>query len=127
MTAGKAIELADGMRPNNEFDAELKLAWLRQADARMRHSIVERSACGDYDMVGADITGDEELEYDTQLMAPEAFCSIYPHWLCAQMDLALGETARAANELQLYTDYVQEFAVWMRRKYPPVGGAQWRY
>ena len=40
------------------------------------------------------------------------------------MDLALGETARAANELQLYTSYVQEFAAWVRRKYMPVGSGR---
>jgi len=43
------------------------------------------------------------------------------------MDLALGETARAVNELQMYSDYCQEFAAWMRQKYPPAGGVQWRY
>ena len=36
----------------------------------------------------------------------------------------LGETARAANELQLYTSYVQEFAVWVRRNYMPAGGGR---
>ena len=50
--------------------------------------------------------------------------ALYPHWLAAQMDLALGETARAANELQLYTSYVQEFAAWVRRNYMPVGGGK---
>ena len=44
--------------------------------------------------------------------------------LAAQMDLALGETARAANELQLYTSYVQEFAAWVRRNYMPVGSGK---
>ena len=43
------------------------------------------------------------------------------------MDLALGETARGANEMQLYADAVQEFAAWMRRSYAPAGGALWRY
>jgi hypothetical protein len=61
------------------------------------------------------------------LLAPEAFCPLYVHWMCAQMDLALGETARAMNELQVYSDYLQEFAVWMRKRYAPAAGAQWRY
>lgn len=88
--------------------------------------MVSRSACGDFDAVGADMAGDG-LEYDTQLLAPDAFSALYQHWLCAQMDLALGETARAVNELQMYSDYCQEFAAWMRQKYPPAGGVQWRY
>ena len=70
---------------------------------------------------------DAGLEYDTPLLAPDACSALYVYWLCAQMDLALGETARAVNELQMYSDYVQEFAAWMRRRYAPAGGAQWRY
>ena len=128
MTAGQAIEQADEMRPNNEFSDTLKQNWLRQCDARLRSSIVKRSICGDFDAVGADIAWADGLEdYGTELLAPEEFCPLYTHWLCAQVDLALGETARATNELQMYSDYVQEFAAWMRRKYPPAGGVQWRY
>lgn len=126
MTAGKALELADQMRPNNDFGDEMKQMWLRQCDARLRQTVVNRSTCGDFDAVGADMAGDG-LEYDTQLLAPDAFSALYQHWLCAQMDLALGETARAVNELQMYSDYCQGFATWMRQKYPPAGGVQWRY
>ena len=127
MTAGNAIEISDEMRPNNEFSDGLKQNWLRQCDARLRSSVVQRSACGDFDAVGADVSWADGLAYDTELLAPEEFCPLYTHWLCAQMDLALGETARATNELQMYSDYVQEFAVWMRRHFAPAGGVQWRY
>ena len=77
--------------------------------------------------MGADTAWAEGLAYDTELLGPEQFAPLYVHWLCAQMDLALGEVARAANEMQLYSDYVQEFAAWMRRRYAPAGGVQWRY
>ena len=127
MTAGQAIEQADELRPNNQFTDSLKQSWLHQGDARMRTSIVQRSRTADFDAVGADVNWNEGLEYETVLLAPEAFCPLYVHWLCAQMDLALGETARAMNELQVYSDYLQEFAVWMRKRYAPAAGAQWRY
>ena len=55
MTAGKAIELCDQMRPNNDFADEMKQMWLRQCDARLRQTVVNRSACGDFDAVGADM------------------------------------------------------------------------
>ena len=119
--------MADEMRPNNEFSDRMKQLWLRQADSGLRRNVVERSNTGsDFEGRGADTLWDEGLEYDTPLLAGDAAEALYPHWLAAQMDLALGETARAANELQLYTDYVQEFAAWMRRKYVPVGGAALR-
>ena len=125
MTVGKAIETADKLRANNNFDRELKLLWLRQADSGLRRSVVERSDTGsDFEGRGADILWEEGLEYDTPLLADNAAEALYPHWLAAQMDLALGETARAANELQLYTSYVQEFAAWVRRNYMPVGGGR---
>ena len=79
---------------------------------------------GDFEDKGADILWNDGLEYDTPLLACCAAEALYPHWLAAQMDLALGETARAANELQLYTSYVQEFAVWVRRNYMPAGGGK---
>ena len=116
MTAGQAIEQSDEMRPNNEFSDGLKQNWLRQCDARLRSSVVQRSVCSDFDAVGADKAWADGLAYDTELLAPEEFGPLYTHWLCAQMDLALGETARATNALQMYSDYVQEFAAWMRRK-----------
>lgn len=47
MTAGMAVEMADGMRPNNDFDDRLKQNWLRECDARLRKTVVERSSCGD--------------------------------------------------------------------------------
>mgnify|MGYP000006525061 FL=1 len=127
MTAGNAIEISDEMRPNNEFSDIMKQNWLRQCDSRLRGSVVKRSATADFDAVGADIRWNNGLGYEAELLVPEEFSPLYVHWLCAQVDLALGEVARAANEMQLYSDYVQEFAAWMRRRYPPAGGAQWRY
>lgn len=125
MTAGEAIKMADERRPNNSFSDEMKQLWLRQADSGLRRSVVERGDTGgDFEGRGADILWEEGLEYDTPLLADGAAEALYPHWLAAQMDLALGETARAANELQLYTSYVQEFAAWVRRNYMPVGGGR---
>ena len=43
MTAGKAIELCDQMRPNNDFGDEMKQMWLRQCDARLRQTVVNLS------------------------------------------------------------------------------------
>ena len=84
MTAGKAIELCDQMRPNNDFGDEMKQTWLRQCDARLRQTVVNRSACGDFDAVGADMAGDG-LEYDTSCWhrMPSAHCTstgCAPRW-----------------------------------------------
>mgnify|MGYP000556168397 CR=1 FL=1 len=104
MTVGKAIETADRLRPNNGFDRELKILWLRQADAGLRKSVVDKSDTTDFDAVGADILYDREqelLRQDAELLLPEPYDSYYAHYLAAQMDAALGETDRYANEMQL--------------------------
>ena len=53
MTVGKAIETADKLRPNNGFDRELKILWLRQADAGLRKSVVDKSDTTDFDAVAS--------------------------------------------------------------------------
>ena len=123
MTAGSAIDRADQLRPNNEFADEVKRGWLRECDARLRSDVVEKYAKGALTDVGADLYEEENLAYDTMLLVPDSYSALYPHWLCAQIDLALGETARAANELQLYNDAVQSFGAWLRRTWPERGGA----
>ena len=107
MTVGKAIETADKLRPNNGFDRELKILWLRQADAGLRKSVVDKSDTTDFDAVGADILYDREqelLRQDAELLLPEPYDSYYAHYLAAQMDAALGETDRYANEMQLASE-----------------------
>ena len=91
MTVGKAIELADKLRANNGFDRELKILWLRQADAGLRKSVVEKSDTDAFDAVGADVLYDREeemLRQDAELMLPQPYDDYYPHYLSAQMDLA---------------------------------------
>ena len=130
MTVGKAIETADRLRPNNGFDLELKILWLRQADAGLRKSVVAKSDTIDYDAVGADILYDREqelLRQDADLLLPEPYDDYYAHYLAAQMDAALGETDRYANEMQMANERQQDFAVWCRHTYLPRMNTKWRY
>ena len=72
MKVGKAIELADKLRANNGFDRELKILWLRQADAGLRKSVVEKSDTDAFDAVGADVLYDREeemLRQDAELLS----------------------------------------------------------
>ena len=47
--------------------------------------------------------------------------------MAAQMDAALGETDRYANEMQLANENQQEFAAWCRHTYLPRMATKWRY
>ena len=69
---------------------------------------------------GADRAAEfDELEETTELLAPAPYDALYPHYLCGQMDAALGEADRAANELAQYNSLLSGFAAWMRRTYMP--------
>lgn len=123
MTAEKAIEVADMLRPNNDFDRELKKLWLTQADAGLRKNIVDKSDTEDFDDVGAD----RNDEIEAQLIAPEPWSDYYPHYLAAQMDAALGEATRYANEMQMANAASDEFALYCRKTYAPKAKTRWKY
>ena len=67
------------------------------------------------------------LRQDAELLLPEPYDSYYTHYLAAQMDAALGETDRYANEMQLANENQQEFAAWCRHTYLPRMATKWRY
>lgn len=126
MTVEQAIRAADGMRPNNPYAPETKYRWLRECDALIRTQVVVKSATGDYEGVGADYAG-EEMDELTELLAPAPYDALYPHYMAGQMDMALGESDRAANELAQYNALLNGFATWMRQTYMPAKQTKLRY
>lgn len=126
MTVEQAIMAADRMRPNNPFQVEDKYRWLAECDALIRAQVVRKSRTGDFEGVGADEAG-EDLGEVTTLLAPAPYDALYPHYLVGQMDVSLGETDRAANELGQYNALLSGFAVWMRQTYMPASSPKFRY
>lgn len=126
MTVEKAIMIANRLRPRNDFALEDKYRWLAEADALIRSQVIRKSLTGSYENVGADLAGDE-MDETTELLVPPPYDGLYPHYLAGQMDSALGEMDRAANELGQYNTLLSSFAVWMRQNYPPAGRRQIRY
>ena len=53
--------------------------------------------------------------------------ALYPHYLCAMTDAALGETDRYVGEQAQYNSLLADLAAWLRRSYPTLTGAQWRW
>ena len=51
---------------------------------------------------------------------------MYPHYLCAMMDAALGENERYAGEMTRCNALLGEFAAWLRRsRRPPARQVIW--
>jgi hypothetical protein len=133
MTVREAIERANTLRKNHPIEDETLQRWLRQADGHIRRSVIELSDTSadedaTYSEKGADIAAwDSGMNDEVELLLPEPYDEAYVHDLCAQIDLALGESDRYMNEAQQYNNEVQQFAAAMRRKYKPTTRPQFRY
>ncbi len=62
-----------------------------------------------------------------ELLVPVPFDALYPHYLCAKLDAALGETERYAGEQARYNSILAELSACLRRRAKPKRGAQWRW
>ena len=100
MTAGEAMEQARAMRPGCEVNEERLRDWLRRQDGEIRARIIEPGgAAADFAEAGADRLGADGLADGAALLVPFPFDGMYPHYLCAMMDAALGENERYAGEM----------------------------
>lgn len=127
MTAGQALERAEELRPGSRIALATRQAWLREADAMLRERVFRPSGAEGYDTVGADIAWQDGLQDEDVLLVPEPFDALYPHYLCAMTDAALGETDRYAGEQAQYNALCTELAAWLRRSCPPRVAVQWRW
>lgn len=127
MTAGEALERAESLRPGSRIPREIRQQWLREADGMLRNRYFAKSQADAYETVGADRNWENGLRDETVLLAPEPFDALYPHYLCARNDAALGETDRYAGEQAQYNSILAELAVWLRQTYPPCSYARWKW
>ena len=101
--------------------------WLREADGMLRERFFKASDTDAFDTVGADQAWDDGLQDEDVLLAPAPFDALYPHYLCAMTDAALGETDRYAGEQAQYNGILAELAAWLRRTYPPRACTRWQW
>ena len=127
MTVGQALERAEELRPGSRIALATRQAWLREADAMLRERYFTLSITDAYNDVGADLAWDAGLRDEDVLLAPAPFDAMYPHYLCAMTDAALGETDRYAGEQAQYNSILADLAAWLRRTYPPLTAVQWRW
>ena len=94
----------------------------------LRKLYFEKSGAAGYEKVGADAAwSGSTLPDSAELLVPVPYDTLYPHFLCARIDAALGETDRYAGEQAQYNALYAELAVWLRQNYPPRSRAQWRW
>ena len=119
MTAGEAIGQARALRPGCEMTEERMRSWLRRQDGEIRARLLPEKVAEELAQAGADLAGEGELTDSTVLLVPFPFDGMYPHYLCAMMDAALGENERYAGEMTRCNALLGEFAAWLRREHRP--------
>ena len=127
MTVGEATERAEELRPGSRVAARTRQRWLCEVDGMLRERFFRPSGADSREGVGADLAWDDGLRDDDVLLVPPPFDSLYPHYLCAMTDAALGENDRYTGEQAQYNSILAELAGWLRRNCRPVRGSRWRW
>lgn len=127
MTAGEAIAQARALRPGCGIAEDRMKEWLRRQDGEIRARMIEPGAVEGYETAGADLLWEEGCLADSaELLAPFPFDGMYPHYLCAMADAALGENERYAGAMARCNAVLGEFAVWLRQNHqPPARQVTW--
>ena len=125
MTVGEALERAEELRPGCKVDSRTRQRWLCEEDGMLRALLF--SGCGMRAGAGADLAWPAEggLDDAVELLVPVPFDALYPHYLCAKLDAALGETERYAGEQARYNSILAALSAWLRRRAKTKRGAQW--
>ena len=112
MKALKAIDLADGMRPN-KIPLENKFRWLYAMETEVA------------EMMGLDAPVNPYPE-DGDLLLPEGRDSCYISRLCAENDHANKDTALYERDRARADEDWAEVQGWWRRGHRPCGKLRWR-
>lgn len=127
MTVGEALERAEELRPGNRIAVQTRQRWLYEVDGILRQRLFDHSGTDAYEIIGADRAWQDGLRDEEVLLVPAPFDALYPHYLCAMTDAALGETDRYTGEQAQYNALVAELAAWLRQQYPSRKAVQWRW
>lgn len=115
MTLLEAITLGDSMRKANSFDNALKTVWINELEgtvATMVHLISIDDVC----------TLDFERDKDATLSVKPPYDKIYWAYLCAMVDLALGEYSAYQNSYEVFNSFLKEYSLWYSRNIAPGDG-----
>ena len=128
MTVGQALEQTRELRPGCRVEERTRQRWLCEEDGMLRALLFAPNGNARAG-VGADLAWPEEggLADETGLLVPPPFDALYPHYLCARLDAALGETERYAGEQAQYNSIAAELSAWLRRRAKPPKSARWRW
>lgn len=113
MTAGQAVDRADGLRPN-QYARSLKLGWLQRLDGQIRAELLLPLG-----IEAADTAGTEYADA-TALTVPFPYAEeLYTAYLFAQIDLHNGEIAKYNQSTALLSAAWRQYADSLMRQSSP--------
>ena len=116
ITIQEAIDKVDLLKPN-AFPPEQKKEWLSNLDKKVWHEIY---LTHEGQTPVTCFTGyNQDTDTGTKLLVPEPYTDVYLHWMSAQMDLANMESAKYAQNRQLFNAAYQDFGDFWRRTHMP--------
>ena len=128
MTVREALDRAAELRPGCKLSDETRRRWLCEEDAMLRKLYFEKSGAAGYEKVGADAAwSGSTLPDSTELLVTVPYDTLYPHFLCARIDAALGETDRYAGEQAQYNSILSGLAAGLRQENLPRRRVRWRW
>lgn len=122
MTILKAIKLVDGLI-HNTYSQQEKVRWLSSVDTTVKQQLIDTHE-DPPDIVFNGYDADTSL--DTELLVPEPYDSLYPHWLEAQIHYYNGEYGKYNQAYAMYSAELKAYANEYNRTHMPKG-TSYRY
>ena len=117
MTVKEAIDAIDLLKPN-QFDEQMKTAWISQAEALVQNEVL--SYHKEEELVPAIYHYPQDA--GTVLLVPEPYSDLYEKYLAAQIDFANAEFGRYNNDMMLFNTLYAAFQNDYRQKHLPKQG-----
>lgn len=99
MTANKAIEIVDSIRPN-AYSEEQKFSWINTLDGMVQRLVIQADKVNEYAYPD---------DMDRELLIPAPFDNCYELYLCAMIDYYNREYANYNNSVMMFEARFAEY------------------
>lgn len=113
MRVSEAISGADGLRPGNNIDVQIKRRWLLSLDKKIYSDIILKHE-------GEVPPPVNYLSCDAELLLPDTDFEVYIWYLISQIDSALGESARHNTSAERFNYLFSSASARYKREHKPL-------
>ena len=111
MTANKAIEIIDNVKPNS-YSEEDKLRWINELDGMVQRLVIQSDEVTQYSFPD---------DMDRELLIPAPYDNVYSLYLAAQIDYHNREFSNYNNAVMMFEARYSEYKKDYIRNHPARG------